>query len=289
MSADNASMPSNDDDISLLDLLLVVAENLRLLLLGPLLAGALALGVASLLPRSYESVTLIRGGSAALPGLVMSRPVLAAVLEGTKEAGTSVPQERALRDLGERIKASFNNKDQLVTIEVRGTTPQEAQRTGQQLFQQLKAISAPSGPERARLNQQLADIQRRTAQVDRSIAMLTSQLQGKVVDLRPEAAQGYAQLIQAARQLDSDRLALEKQLAGIDESNLLLAPSLPDLPVSTKRRLIVPLAMLGTGFGLLLFVFFRQSLRNARQDPVSATKVERATSALKTALFLRRA
>jgi len=35
-----------EDEISLLDLLLVVAENARLLIFGPLLAGLAALGIA---------------------------------------------------------------------------------------------------------------------------------------------------------------------------------------------------------------------------------------------------
>ncbi|MDO9145897.1 MULTISPECIES: hypothetical protein [Comamonadaceae] len=39
------SMTSEDDEISLLDLLQVVADNLRLLILAPLAAGLLALGI----------------------------------------------------------------------------------------------------------------------------------------------------------------------------------------------------------------------------------------------------
>ena len=45
-----------DDEISLLDLALTVAENLRLLIIGPIAAGLIALGVSSLLPKTFESV-----------------------------------------------------------------------------------------------------------------------------------------------------------------------------------------------------------------------------------------
>lgn len=44
-----------DDEISLLDLLLVLAENARLLIFGPLAVGACALGVAFLIPPTYTA------------------------------------------------------------------------------------------------------------------------------------------------------------------------------------------------------------------------------------------
>jgi tyrosine-protein kinase Etk/Wzc len=53
------SMPSvpEDDEISLLDLLQVVADNLRLLVLGPLVAGLLALGYSFTIPPTFTATT----------------------------------------------------------------------------------------------------------------------------------------------------------------------------------------------------------------------------------------
>jgi uncharacterized protein involved in exopolysaccharide biosynthesis len=54
------SMPSSmpdDDEISLLDLLQVVADNLRLLVLGPLVAGLLALGYSFTITPTYTATT----------------------------------------------------------------------------------------------------------------------------------------------------------------------------------------------------------------------------------------
>ena len=47
----------DDDEISLLDLLQVVAENLRLLILGPLLVGLTALGVSFTIPPTFTANT----------------------------------------------------------------------------------------------------------------------------------------------------------------------------------------------------------------------------------------
>ena len=50
-------MPADDDEISLLDLLQVVADNLRLLVLGPLVAGLLALGYSFTIPPTFTATT----------------------------------------------------------------------------------------------------------------------------------------------------------------------------------------------------------------------------------------
>jgi tyrosine-protein kinase Etk/Wzc len=58
-SADN-NMPmgmQDDDEISLLDLLQTVVDNLRLLVLGPLAVGILALGYSYLIPPTYTAKT----------------------------------------------------------------------------------------------------------------------------------------------------------------------------------------------------------------------------------------
>jgi uncharacterized protein involved in exopolysaccharide biosynthesis len=52
-----ASIHSEDDEISLLDLLQVIADNLRLLVLGPLAAGLLALGYTFTIPPTFTAGT----------------------------------------------------------------------------------------------------------------------------------------------------------------------------------------------------------------------------------------
>lgn len=50
---------SEEDEISLLDILLVIAENARLLVVGPLLAGIVALGIAFVIPPTYTATTTL--------------------------------------------------------------------------------------------------------------------------------------------------------------------------------------------------------------------------------------
>ncbi len=50
-------MPSDEDEISLLELLQTIVDNLRLLVLGPLAAGVIALGYSFLIPPTYTAKT----------------------------------------------------------------------------------------------------------------------------------------------------------------------------------------------------------------------------------------
>ena len=47
--------PDTDDEISLLDLALTVAENLRLLIIAPMVVGLAPFGVSSFVPKTFES------------------------------------------------------------------------------------------------------------------------------------------------------------------------------------------------------------------------------------------
>ena len=53
----DTGMPSDEDEISLLDLLQTIVDNLRLLVLGPLAAGVIALGCSFLISPTYTAKT----------------------------------------------------------------------------------------------------------------------------------------------------------------------------------------------------------------------------------------
>ena len=65
---------SDEEEISLLDLLQVVADNLRLLVLLPLAAGLLALGISFLLTPTYTATTrfLVPQGQSASSAMMQS-------------------------------------------------------------------------------------------------------------------------------------------------------------------------------------------------------------------------
>ena len=103
-----------DDEVSLLDLALVIAQNLRLLILGPLAAGLLALGVAFLIPPEFAATTRLMppaggGTSAALASALGALGGMAGSLGGL--AKTPADQTVGLlksRTLADRIVERFD-------------------------------------------------------------------------------------------------------------------------------------------------------------------------------------
>jgi uncharacterized protein involved in exopolysaccharide biosynthesis len=52
---------SQDDyEISILDILVVLAEDLRLIVLVPLIVGLIALGVTFVIPKTYQSTAILQ-------------------------------------------------------------------------------------------------------------------------------------------------------------------------------------------------------------------------------------
>jgi uncharacterized protein involved in exopolysaccharide biosynthesis len=84
--------------------------------------------------------------------------------------------------------------------------------------------------------------------------------------------------------------AKQYEIAKIDESRegavvqVLDAAQPPERKSKPKKAQIAVLTTLATGFALLLFVFVRQALRNARQDAESAAKLAQLRQAWRKAL-----
>lgn len=150
---------SNSGEISLVDLMLVISENLRLLVLGPLLAGLVALAysftmtptftaVTTILPPQKESSSMALlasqlGGLAGLAGLggagpkspsdlyvtlIRSRSVADRVIdrfELMKVYGTPI-RSQAREILAVMTKVTAGLKDGLITIEVKDHDPKRA-------------------------------------------------------------------------------------------------------------------------------------------------------------------
>jgi len=148
-----------DDKIDLLDLLVTIAENIKLLVLGPIVAGLLALGVSFTLPNTFESKAVINANKEGIdPNVLVSMATTAAVLEPVRQQigfEPDLPTERALNELRDSIKASLGRADKLITITVTAHSAEQAQRANQALLAELFKQSQPRGADLARLSARL--------------------------------------------------------------------------------------------------------------------------------------
>lgn len=273
---------SADDEISLLDLLLTVSQNIKLLILGPLAAGLCALGITFALPDTYESVAI-------LPSDIGSTLRLATVLDPviTKlDLAKGKPPEQARLALSGRIKFAQDKQTKLFTLTVSGDSPQQAQATAKAVLTSTYEFIRPRGISKERLELKLQHAKETLADAKAATAGLLSILER---GYKPESAvraagtelpRGYADLLNFVTNSYATVLSLEKELEGLTDEQLLQAPSLPEKPVSQKKALTATIAALATGFALLLFVFIRQGLRTAGADPASAAKLAAIRRAL---------
>ncbi len=276
---DNPGSHFEQDEISLLDMLVTLAENAKLLIIGPLLVGLSALGVGYMLPPSFESVAVLQAEQATaslMTTAIVLDPVVAK-LGLAKDASA----EEARGMLRRQIKAAVGSKDKLLVLTVSAPTPQQAQAIAVAVLEQTYLQSRPKGTVRARIETQLAEAQGR---LKNSQIFATSQLkyvEASVANANAnELVRSYADLLSAAAAAQAQISALEAQLEGMGEAQLIQAPTLPRKSSQPKKALLAIVATLATGLALLLFVFMRQALRNAAADVEAERKLARIRRAL---------
>jgi capsular polysaccharide biosynthesis protein len=260
-----------DDEISLLDLLQTIVDNLRLLVIGPIVAGLLALAGASLWPKTYESTAILKA-EPVTASIMLSAAVLDPIASSLGYT-PQMPAEDARVKLKDQVKASLNSKDKLLTLSAQANSPQAAQAMAQAVLQQTYAQSQPRDSEKLRLQKQFIQAQAREKEALQTVQQLSQKIAAAGNTGASEVAQGYAQMVAVVKESQNTQLDIERQLQGLDASALVQEATLPTKHASPKRSLITITSALAAGFALLLFVFIRQALRNALRDNESAQKL----------------
>lgn len=270
------------DEVGLLDILLTLAENAKLLIVGPLFVGLCALGIGYMLPQTFESIAVLQAEQATA-SLLATAAVLGAVdtkLGLTKDASA----EEVRSGLRQSIKASVGRNDKLLTLTVSGSTPQQAQAKANAVLEQAYVQSRPKGTERARLETQLAEAQARLKNAQNAATSVLKRLESSAITSASGAdlarGNGYAELLSAAAAAQTQISALENQLEGLSEAQLVQAPTLPEKASQPKKALLAIGGTLATGLLLILFIFMRQALRNTAADAEAAGKLVRIRRAL---------
>ena len=270
---------TDDQDIDILDLFVVIADNFKLLIFVSVVVGLLTLAIAYVLPKTYESVSVLSAdqvnqfNSAAITGLVSSADLLAIVSLKTG-LGANFSKEEALRQLREMIKVSVGKQDKLVTLTTQGKTPESARQINQVVLEQLFILSRPRGEQAVVLQSQLDSEKTSLAAVITLENALAKQLtNGKTLS----EAQGrvYADALQSKSRLSANIAQFQLRQAGLSTNDLVQLPALPETAVNPHKLKYFMFAALGSGFILLVFVFIRHALRSAGTNLETANKLQR--------------
>ena len=268
------------DEISLLDLMVVIAENWLLLVLVPLAAGAIAYGVLAIQPRPYVSEMVVSVSAAEIAELVE-----AGVAKDSPDAELTLAQPG-----GEGITLAPGENPRETRISLVSDERGAGRRALGQFSDQLEAavqagtLTTSSGELLTRIgNLQAAMITR-----DAAIARLSDILAqtARVAD----DAQTYAlsalafnQMVRSRAEDEAELIALEEQFAASGAEIVLIPPSVPR-PLGRSPLLMAVLTAIGSAFMLLAFVFIKASLKSAASEKVNRGKLER----IRNGLLLRR-
>jgi hypothetical protein len=270
------------NQFNLLDLLQTIVDNLRLLVIGPIVAGLLALAGASFWPKTYESTAILKA-EPITASIMLSASVLDPIASSLGYAH-QMPLDDARIKLKEQINANINSKDKLLTLTVQADTPQAAQALAQTVLQQTYTQSQPRHSEKLRLQKQLAQAQTREKEAAQTAKLLSERLVKAAGEGSFQTAQAYSQLVGVEKESQNSQIEIEQKLQGLDASAVVQEPTLPNKHISPKRSRLVVFAMLAAEFALLFFVFNRQAIRNARQNEKSAQKINALQTAWHKAL-----
>jgi hypothetical protein len=267
-----------EDEISLLDILVTLAESWKLLVFGSLISGMSALALSFLWPNTYESVAIAR--------LTEEEAVLfhaAPVLDPLVEKFAYIERTNGIREdsredarnaLKKDLVYTADKKTRFVTLVAKGRTPDQAQALGRAAFESLFAELMPKGKEKEAILQEIAINNQLIADgvlyVDRS-----SNKQNPTNSTNPTKSQV------ANLKLNNLELQLKLQVKGGEV--FVQEPSLPHRKSAPKRSVVIILAVLVSGFALLLWVFARKAWSVVEKDPKSASKL----AAIKQSLTLR--
>ena len=275
-----------DDELDLLDLVLTFVENWKLLILGPLVVGLIALGISFSVPKTYQSessVQVERPGSGftapVAASLAMSADVLRTIapVAGLDEGLTT---EEIYKQLSKRISVNVGKQDKLLNVVTQAKNPEAAQKLNQALLDTLFPFSKPRGIEEKQLRLQL-ESEKKRLQDSLKLEQDTASNIASGKSVTEATSRLYGELLAANSARQRAILEMERRLEGLDNDDVVQAPTLPESSIKPKKSMIAIGATIATGFLLLLFVFIRQALRSAQaSSPDQAEKIARIRKAL---------
>lgn len=278
-------LDTEENETSVLDLLLVVAENLKLLILGPVLVGLVALSIGYALPQSYTSQAIVALSTPTptptqAAAMMVSPLVLDEVIR-SHNLSAGLPTEAARTKLANQIKAVVG-KDGLLRLDVTANAPLEAQTLANAIIDTWLKSTVPSEAERADLTTRLDYAKSALASVRQLLESLPKE--GGIYLRKPLTRAEAGTTIVAIGALQdryfAEVLSIPRSLRGLTRDVVVQPPTLPTQPIAPRNGLIAILAALGSGLALLLWVYMRQSWRNAARDPDAAEKQAKLRAAI---------
>jgi len=285
-------MNTEDGRSSMLDLLLGLVENAKLLILLPVIAGLATLAFSFLLPQKFVSEAILtlpmqtpanNGGQSAVQAAFLMRsplvldPVIAAF---GLASGKSINLARS--EFVENMKATVG-KDGLLRLELTGPSPAKAQLLANAVIDAWIKTTKPGEQDRKDIEIRLSYAKTSLEGVTALLARLSKESVGYLAQplSRGEAGTSLVSVADLQSRYVNEVLSLTRALQGLSRDVVVQAPTLPIDPVAPKKGQIALLVALAAGFLMLIWVLMRRSWLVLAAQPRSADKLTRLRAAIK--------
>ena len=281
--------------ISILDLLLIVAQNIKLLIVGPLAVGISALIISFFITPTFTAVTTIQpppqstqtSTSAAIlesfgglgaglgPGLKDTSQLYVAYMQSTTLEDSLIDkfklQEKfdtkykvnARKKLEKKVTIVSEKKTGIISISVDDEDPKFAAELANAYVLELRTFTGKLALQEAQDRKEFLEAQIKELSTRQFRDVYTQQ----------------AMLAGTIRQYEAARVDEEKVGPTFTQVDVAYPPELKSKP---KRAQIAIIATLATGFLLLIFIFVRHAWTNLRANPESEGKLENILATLKS-------
>lgn len=256
------NLPNTDDTIDLLDIAIILAKHLRLLIVGPLLAGLAALGLSFLIKPTFTATTVLltpqqqQGAAmAALQSLgsLASMAGAAAGLKNPADQYVSLLQSNRIADriidkhklieiyesemrmdarktLGNNTTIAAGKKDNLITISVDDTDPQRAADIANAYVAELHQLSADLALTEAQQRRRFFEDQLKTVKSQLIDAQKSLQLSSvNQGTLRADPSSAVMEYAQIKAQVTATEVKLQSLRTHLTEDTLEVRQALGEL------------------------------------------------------------
>lgn len=258
-------IPHTDDEMDLMDLALILSENLKTLLIFPLIGILCAGGFLFLQtqkPATFTSQTALSVESLN-PAHLRAEVLVSAINTGD-----------ALGDLNSTagtVTATLGRADRLVQLSATASSAEAAHALNLAALEKIYAFTTPTGPEPSRLHQVLSNERSRLLEIQKLITQTAPTITTSAEDVR-----AYGELLEIASKREFAIAKIEHQLSGISPSNLVLAPTYPSPIYPSPKRLLVLIAgLVGGGVIALILIFGRHAMSKLHDDEKQVIKLQK--------------
>jgi hypothetical protein len=251
-------------EYGVLELLIVVIQHVKLLVLLPLAVGAVVSSLGYLKQPSYtsESILAMAEAMAKEPGPIIVSPLVIDPVIEKLNLAKDIPLTQARDQMVSQVSTKVG-RGGLFLLNVSADSPARAQLLGNTLIDAWLATTLPGDDEKARLQERLTYVQK--------MLKLTNQALERVTSESPSDFDGAKYF--------SESQVISRALQGVSRDLIRQRPSLAILPDPAVKSIRAVLMTVVTFLLLLIGVMLKHLITRFTRDARNGAKITRLRAA----------